>query len=105
MKHPNGAEKILLFSGTRPILALESNGLRVLLRLGFGEEKKTYAASYKSARAALENEGTYDFDFPIKAHHLLRQHGQELCKRNYPRSAQCPLKQSCRYFLTNRTVA
>lgn len=94
MKHSNGAENILLFSGTRPILALESNGLRVLLRLGFGEEKKTYAASYKSARAALENEGTYDFDFP-----------KELCKRNYPRCAQCPLKQSCRYFLTNRTVA
>lgn len=100
-----GAEKILLFSGTHPILALESNGLRVLLRLGFGEEKKTYTASYKSARAALENEGTYDCDFLIKAHYLLRQHGQELCKRNNPRCAQCPLKQSCRYFLTTRTVA
>src|SRR5262249_48929053 len=35
-----GAEKILLFTRTHPMLVLESNGLRVLLRLGFGEEKK-----------------------------------------------------------------
>src|SRR5262249_368356 len=34
-----GAEKILLFTRSYPILALESNGLRVLLRLGFGIEK------------------------------------------------------------------
>src|SRR5262245_59362635 len=33
-----GAEKILLFSRTHPILALDSNGLRVLLRLGYAEE-------------------------------------------------------------------
>ena len=43
-----GAEKILLFTGARPILALESNGLRVLLRLGFGKEEKSYAKSYRS---------------------------------------------------------
>src|SRR5262249_3459413 len=34
-----GAEKILLFTRTQPVLALESNGLRVLLRVGYGEEK------------------------------------------------------------------
>ncbi|MGH7452586.1 MAG: hypothetical protein ACRENG_14660, partial [bacterium] len=38
------AEKILLFSRSYPMLALDSNGLRVLLRLGFGEEKKNYSA-------------------------------------------------------------
>ena len=35
-----GAERILLFTQTYPVLALESNGLRVLLRLGFGEEEE-----------------------------------------------------------------
>jgi hypothetical protein len=30
-----GAEKILMFSGALGVLALESNGLRVLVRLGF----------------------------------------------------------------------
>src|SRR5262245_47855998 len=38
-----GAEKILLFTRTHPILALDSNGLRVLLRVGYGEEKKGYS--------------------------------------------------------------
>jgi endonuclease-3 len=42
-----GAEKVLLFTRTHPVLALESNGLRVLLRLGFGEEKKNYSATYR----------------------------------------------------------
>src|SRR5262245_431905 len=62
-----GAEKILLFTKAYPILGLESNGLRVCLRLGFGEEKKNYSASYKSVREALQNEGG-DCDFLISAH-------------------------------------
>ena len=41
------AEKILLFARVDAVLGLESNGLRVLLRLGFGDEKKNYTASYK----------------------------------------------------------
>src|SRR5882724_11851895 len=48
-----GAEKILLFTGTYPVLALESNGLRVLLRLGVAEEKKNYSASYRGVQQAL----------------------------------------------------
>ena len=36
-----GAEKILLFSGVFPLLALESNGVRVLVRLGIGEDRKS----------------------------------------------------------------
>src|SRR5262249_42815527 len=51
-----GAEKILLFSETVPVLALESNGLRVLLRLGFGKEEKGYARSYRSAQEAAARE-------------------------------------------------
>jgi len=41
-----GAEKILLFTGTCPLLALESNGLRVLLCLGYGKEERNYASTY-----------------------------------------------------------
>jgi endonuclease-3 len=40
-----GAEKILLFTRTHPLMALESNGLRVLVRLGFGAEHKNYATT------------------------------------------------------------
>ena len=93
-----GAEKILLFSRTHPILALDSNGLRVLLRLGYGEERKSYASTYRSAQEAAEGESKKDFDWLICAHQLLRRHGQELCKRASPLCPSCPLKRSCVYY-------
>jgi endonuclease-3 len=93
-----GAEKILLFAGALEVLALESNGLRVLVRLGYGEEKKGYAATYKTAQAAAEPEldGTGSAGL-VRAHLLLRRHGQELCKTNRPRCDVCPVRARCPY--------
>src|SRR4029077_15984410 len=85
-----GAEKILLFTKTYPVLALESNGLRVLLRLGFGEERKNYSASYASVQTALQDEIGNDCGFLISAHQLLRRHGKELCRRSNPACDACP---------------
>jgi endonuclease III len=96
-----GAEKILLFSRTHPILALDSNGLRVLLRLGYGEERKSYASTYRSAQDAVESELRKDFDWLIAAHQLLRRHGQELCKIKAPICSPCPLKRYCVYYKDN----
>jgi endonuclease-3 len=93
-----GAEKILLFTKTYPVLALESNGLRVLLRLGFGEEHKNYSTSYASVREALRDQIGDDCDFLIRAHQLLRQHGKQLCRTNNPACDVCPLQQSCPYY-------
>jgi endonuclease-3 len=93
-----GAEKILLFSRSYPVLALDSNGLRALLRLGFGEEKKNYSASYKSAQTAVQTQCKEDYDWLIRAHQLLRQHGQELCKRSQPQCEACPLAKGCAYY-------
>jgi endonuclease III related protein len=93
-----GAEKILLFTHTYPVLALDSNGLRVLLRLGFGEEKKNYSASYRSVQEAISEQLVDDYDWLIGAHFLLRQHGKELCKTNRPMCEQCPVRKSCDYF-------
>jgi len=95
-----GAEKILLFSRSAPILALESNGLRVLLRLGFGTEDKSYARSYRSAQAAVESQGKRDCDWLIEAHQLLRRHGQELCRRSQPQCEICPLRSGCAYAIS-----
>jgi endonuclease III len=94
-----GAEKILLFCGAHPILALDSNGLRVLLRLGFGREQKNYAASYRSVQEAVEPELKPDCSWLIRAHQLLRHHGQEVCRRSRPRCEKCPLTSVCRYYL------
>ena len=93
-----GAERILLFTKTYPVLALESNGLRVLLRLGFGEGRKNYSASYRSVHEALKDHIGDDCDLLIRAHQLLRQHGKELCRNNNPACQICPLNRSCSYF-------
>ncbi len=98
---PPGADKILLFTGTAAVLALESNGLRVLLRLGFGEERKNYAASYNSVQEALRDQIGTDCNFLIKAHQLLRRHGQSLCRRNNPACEICPVNLSCTYYRRN----
>ena len=93
-----GAEKIVLFTKTHPVLGLESNGLRVLLRLGFGEERKNYSASYRSVREALKDHMGNDCDFLVRAHQLLRQHGKELCRNNNPACETCPLNHHCHYY-------
>ena len=93
-----GAEKILLFCGAYRILALDSNGLRVLLRLGLGAEQKNYAAGYHSAQEAATAGLKADCAWLIGAHQLLRRHGQNICKRAKPKCNACPLTTSCNYF-------
>jgi endonuclease III len=92
-----GAEKILLFTRSYPVMALDSNGLRVLCRVGFAEEQKNYSATYKSVQEALRQQLLRDHDSLIRAHQLLQHHGQELCKRSKPRCADCPVREGCNY--------
>jgi endonuclease-3 len=91
-----GAEKILLFSGAHRVLALESNGLRVVVRLGFGEEHRNYSTMYRRAQEALDITGWTGPQL-IVAHQLLRRHGQETCRRSDPQCATCPVKRNCRF--------
>jgi endonuclease III len=94
-----GAEKILLFNQAHPVLALDSNGLRALLRLGFGEEKKSYSTTYRLVQKAVEDGLDKDYSWLIQTHLLLRLHGQELCRRSEPRCDDCPLTVDCEYRL------
>ncbi len=93
-----GAEKILLFNHKLSTLALDSNGLRVLVRLGFAPEKKSYSATYKGVQQALASELPHDCGELVRVHQLLRQHGRELCKRSKPLCARCPLRAQCTFF-------
>jgi endonuclease-3 len=93
-----GAEKILLFTRTNSVLALESNGLRVLLRLGFGEEKKSYSTTYRLVQRIAEEGFDKDYSSLVQAHLLLRRHGQELCRRSEPMCDKCPLASDCEYY-------
>lgn len=90
-----GAEKILMFSGVLNVLALESNGLRVLVRLRFGEERKSYAATYKAVREITLEQLPGDSGLLTTAHLLLRLHGQTLCLRNSPVCHACPVRDVC----------
>ncbi len=97
-----GAQKILLFCKREPVLALDSNALRVLLRLGYGREEKNYARSYRTAQEAADNELPRDCATRIQAHLLLRRHGQELCKSSRPRCEVCPLRPACAFARAQR---
>jgi endonuclease-3 len=93
-----GAEKILLFSKSYPVLGLDSNGLRVLRRIGYGQEHKNYSATYRSVQDAVASEIGVDCAPLIKANQLLRQHGKERCKMNAPLCRICPLTDLCAYY-------
>ena len=90
----SGAEKVLLFTRSYPVMALDSNGLRVLCRVGFADEQKNYSATYRLVQDAIRSQLPRDYDSLIGAHRLLRQHGQELCKRSKPRCAECPVSRT-----------
>jgi endonuclease III len=90
-----GADKILVFSKAARLLPLDSNGLRVLQRLDFTTEAKDYRTAYRQAQAALGPHLIKVHADLREAYYLLRQHGQELCRRGTPRCTQCPLRVHC----------
>ena len=95
-----GAEKILLFCGVAEGLPLESNGLRVLTRVGWGRPQKDYGATYRSVQQALAPDLPSAAPKLAEAHLLLRQHGKTLCKDKSPICSKCPAAPHCRYAQT-----
>jgi endonuclease III len=93
-----GADRILLFTRTAPIAAIPSNATQVPLRLGFGDADGSYAVGYRTAQAALDATLPPTFEARIRAHVLLKQHGQEVCKRARPACDRCPVTRDCAYF-------
>ena len=93
-----GAEKILLFTKTAAVAALPSNGIHVPLRLGFGTERRNWAASYREAQEALRAELPEDCDAHLRAYLLLKRHGEGLCKNTLPLCEHCPVSGECRYY-------
>jgi endonuclease III len=92
-----GAEKILLLCGISQGLPLESNGLRVLVRLGWGRLQRNYGATYRSVQEALKPELPASAERLKEAHLLLRLHGKTLCKDKAPLCHQCPVSAGCAY--------
>ncbi len=92
-----GADKLLLAAGSAVTLAPESNGLRVLVRLGFAKDDPNYAKTYRAAAESVAPELPKDRAWLVAAHQLLRRHGQETCRRSEPRCEVCPLAKGCAF--------
>jgi endonuclease III len=92
-----GAEKILMLCGMSSGLPLESNGLRVLQRVGYGHAQKNYGATYRSVQDALAGQIPQDAAVLTRAHLLLRYHGKTVCRNNRPLCKECPLAGGCAF--------
>ena len=92
-----GADKILLFAGAFPSLALESNGVRVLTRFGLARQQKSYSATYRALQNAVQSEIGNKCQPLINAHLLLKRHGQEICRRSQPRCEVCVVRPACAF--------
>ena len=99
------AEKILLLCGVASGLPLESNGLRVLSRFGWGRAQRNYGVTYRSVQDALKPELPVHVERLRSAHLLLRIHGKTLCKEKAPFCHQCPVSPECLYVQTPRPEA
>jgi endonuclease-3 len=100
-----GADRILMFCGMGVGLPLESNGLRVLVRVGYGREQKDYGRMYRSAQEALAGEVPRSAEDCTRAFTLLREHGKEICKTNEPQCFRCPVLDLCGYPRKNMLEA
>ena len=92
-----GAEKILLFCGMSAGLPLESNGLRVLVRLGWAREQKNYGAMYRDVQRNLATVLPAEATTLQQTFLVLREHGRVLCKDKRPLCKECPLASGCDY--------
>jgi endonuclease III len=91
----SAADRVLLFCGLDVRPSVDSNGLRVLVRLGLVPQATSYAATYKTAVTAIAQFAAKGPEWLMSCHVLLREHGRNLCKRNNPRCIACPLDPIC----------
>jgi adenine-specific DNA glycosylase len=90
-----GADRIDLFTGSRAVLALDANAMRVLTRLGYAEPARSYATSYRAAQACATASLPAAVPALIRASALLRRHGQAICRRRDPSCVSCPIAADC----------
>ena len=100
----SGTDRILLFAGIAPIAAVPSNATQVLVRVLTGQESENYVANYRQAQQAIEAEVPKTIDARTRAYLLVKQHGQEICKRTKPKCEECPISSNCAYLAGQRRI-
>jgi endonuclease III len=98
----SGADRILLFARIAPVAAVPSNCTQVLARVLYGRDRGNYGVDYREAQRAISAGIPETFEARKRAYLLLKQHGQEICKRNQPRCEECTISSKCAFFATLR---
>lgn len=87
-------DRLRLFAEVEPVAAFDANGLRALLRIGYGDEDADAAATAQSVVAAAADDLPADVEVLIDAWLRLWRHGIETCRRQ-PLCDACPVQNHC----------
>jgi endonuclease III len=93
-----GADRILAETGAYPVFGPDSNGLRVLVRLGFATEQRSYDATYRAVQIAVGTQLGTSAAWLATAQEQIRRLGQEVCRRSTPLCDVCPLALRCAHI-------
>ena len=99
-----GAEKILMYCGKVAGLPLESNGLRALVRIGYGNQQaKNYGAMYKSAQEAVAGELPKGAEELSRAHLVLRTMVRLCVRMPAPNASNAPSRSTARSSISRQS--
>jgi len=86
---PKTADVVLLFSGNKNVVPVDTHVNRVSKRLGLAPQK----GNYEAVRKALQT--IYNPTDYMQVHLLLIYHGRKYCKARLPQCPQCPINTLC----------
>lgn len=96
---PETADDILLYGFSRPIFVVDNYTRQLLTRLGLIQGKE----GYETIRAKLQSIAPSNAKLLAKYHALIVEHGKKHCRKR-PQCENCPLQQSCQYYVTHKQV-
>jgi len=87
------ADFLLLASGLASLVSPGPSAIRVAVRLGY--PGSTYAAVARSLDAEVPESDVTEVAW--RAHHVLKRHGQRVCKESAPACSACGVRDGCAY--------
>ena len=93
------ADLLLLHSGLHPVVAPTAASMQVATRIGY--PGTSYGALARSLDAELPDHGGLEVAW--QAHHLLEQHGKNICVQP-PECPRCPVRDGCAFYNGSRGV-
>lgn len=93
---PETADSILLYAGGLPAFVVDAYTVRIFTRLGLIRE----GVGYHELQQFLEANTPAEAAVYNEYHALLVALGKHICTKSKPICFDCPLSESCKYFLT-----